>query len=309
MKYALISLSALSLATLPAVAETQAFQVDPFSGIDVKGGIKVFYETGPETSVIVEQADGDFSDIRIKTDDGELEIGRDSLGFLKSLRTNLSVDLVEGDLKVKVNGKQVPSYTVRVISPSISELDVAQSSILTASGLDSDEIELDASSSAKLIVTGRAASAELDASSSSLIDASGLLAGAIEIEATSSADVKARAVTASRAEIQASSSSDVELQVESTSDVDVDASSSADVVLIGTCNKITVDASSSAGVKAGELACKSADVEASSSSDVVVNASEALEASVSSGGDIEVLGAPTQTDVRKSSGGNISIKS
>ena len=112
MKRALISLSALSIATLPALAETQDFQVDSFSSIDVNGGIKVLYEPGAETSVIVEQAEGDFSDISIKSDDGELQISRESLGFLKSLRANLNVDLVDGDLRVKVNGKRKPSYTV-----------------------------------------------------------------------------------------------------------------------------------------------------------------------------------------------------
>ncbi|HBN94318.1 MAG TPA: hypothetical protein DEB28_16880, partial [Hyphomonas sp.] len=96
MKRALISLSALSIAALPALAETKDFPVGSFSNIDVNGGIKVLYETGAETTVIVEQAEGDFSDISIETDDGELQIGRESLGFLKSLRANLHVDLVEG---------------------------------------------------------------------------------------------------------------------------------------------------------------------------------------------------------------------
>ena len=85
MKPALISLSALSIAALPALAETKDFPVGSFSSIDVNGGIKVLYETGAETTVIVEQAEGDFSDISIETDDGELQIGRESLGFLKSL--------------------------------------------------------------------------------------------------------------------------------------------------------------------------------------------------------------------------------
>ena len=309
MKRALISLSALSIATLPALAETQDFQVDSFSSIDVNGGIKVLYEPGAETSVIVEQAEGDFSDISIESDDGELQISRESLGFLKSLRANLNVDLVDGDLRVKVNGKRKPSYTVIVTSPSISELDVAQSSILEASGIDAGEIELDSSSSGKLIVSGRAASADMDASSSSSIDASDFIAGAISIEATSSADVIAHAVTDSRARIDASSSSDVRLVLESTADVDVDASSSTDVVLSGTCDEITVDASSSADVEAKDLLCNSAEIEASSSADVSVSVTEALEAKASSGADINVYGAPTQVDINESSGGDISIKS
>ena len=309
MKRALISLSALSIAALPALAETKDFPVGSFSSIDVKGGIKVLYETGAETTVIVEQAEGDFSDISIETDDGELQIGRESLGFLKSLRANLHVDLVEGNLRVKVNGKRKPSYTVIVTSPSISELDVAQSSILEASGIDAGEIELDASSSAKLIVSGRAASADMDASSSSSIDASDFIVGAITIEATSSADVIAHAVTNSRARIDASSSSDVKLVLESTADIDVDASSSTDIVLTGTCDEITVDASSSADVEAKDLLCKSAEIDASSSADVSVSVTEALEAKASSGADINVHGAPTQVDITESSGGDISIKS
>lgn len=309
MKNVLIPLSVLSIAALPAFAETREFQVAPFDGIKVKGAITVFYETGPETSVIVEQDEGDFSDIKILTDDGELKIGRESLGFPKSLTGNLSIDSSNGALQVKVNGKPVPSYTVRVTSPSISELDVAQSSTLTAAGLDAGDLEMEASSTGKLIVSGRAASAEIDASSSSMVDASNLVAGAIEIEATSSADVLAHAVTSRRAEIEASSSSDVQLFLESSSDIEVEASSSTDVVLNGTCNQIIVDASSSADVKAGKLACKSADIDASSSADVIVSVSDAIDAHASSGADISVYGAPTQADTRESSGGDISFKS
>ena len=61
MKRALISLSALSIAALPALAETQDFQVDSFSKLDVSDAIQVIYETAPNTSVVAEQADGDFS--------------------------------------------------------------------------------------------------------------------------------------------------------------------------------------------------------------------------------------------------------
>ncbi|MEQ3650800.1 DUF2807 domain-containing protein [Hyphomonas sp.] len=307
MKRALISLSALSIAALPALAETQDFQVDSFSKLDVSDAIQVIYETAPNTSVVAEQADGDFSDIQIETRNGELFIDRKSLGH--GWNSNVSTDLKNGVLIAKVNGKRVPPYLVRVTSPTLSAIDTSRSSIVRASNIDADTLELEASSSSDLSVSGRATSVDIDASSSADVDAQDLVAGSLSVGASSSADVTAKAVSEQPVRISASSSADVEIELAGNSQIDLTASSSADVVLSGTCDRIVVEASSSADVEAKNLSCKSARVKASSSADVTLEVTESVNATASSGGDINIYGNPAQRDVRESSGGDISIKS
>lgn len=307
MQRALISLSALSLAALPALAETRDYPADTFTRLDVSEAIMVVFETGSDTRVTVDQAEGDFSDIQIETRDDTLWIDRKSAG--RGWRSNLSTDFDKGILRAKVNGKRVPSYTVRITAPSLAAIDVSRSAMVTASGLASDNLDLAASSSADLSVSGRAGRVDIDASSSADIDAENLEATRLTIDAASSSDVKARAISADQVRISASSSADVELDLQQTGEVYLEASSSADLELSGTCERIELVASSSADIEGRDLTCNSADIKASSGADITLSVTDSVKASASSGGDITIRGNPADRDVRESSGGDISIKS
>ncbi|KCZ51677.1 GIN domain-containing protein [Hyphomonas pacifica] len=304
MKRTAISIAALTLAAMPALAETKSYDVSDFDALDVSGAIMVEYTQGPAHSVTVDQKDGDFSDILIETKGDELQIKRKSLEKAK-WRKNMSIKHKNGELVVKVNGDVKPSYKVIVTSPSISELDISQSSMLTANNISADELELDSSSSASLTVSGTSKDTSIEASSSSDLDAEDLVSDKLSIDASSSADVSANASGAGPVDVEASSSSDVEVTIAGSSDVEIDASSSADVTVEGSCNLIDVEASSSADVDADDLICVSAKVEASSSADVGVHASKSVKATANSGADVLVHGDPAERDVSKSSGGDV----
>ena len=306
MQRALISLSALAIAALPALADTKNYAVGDFTKLDVSEAILVIYDNGPSSSVTVEQSNGDFSDINIETDGDTLLIDRISVG--SGWRSNISTDFRNGELRAKVNGKKVPSYTVRISSPAISGIDVSRSARTTANSINADALDLKASSSADLIISGRANSVRIDASSSSDIEAERLVANRLSIDASSSADVEARAETDQQIRIAASSSADVELNLSGGADIELEASSSADLELDGTCDHIVITASSSADVEGRELICASAKVKASSSADVNLSVTDTVEASASSGGDINIFGNPAQRDVRESSGGDVSFR-
>ncbi|HBH45698.1 MAG TPA: hypothetical protein DDY28_14935, partial [Hyphomonas atlantica] len=164
MQRALISLSALAIAALPALADTKDYAVGDFTKLDVSEAILVIYGNGPSSSVTVEQSNGDFSDINIETDGDTLLIDRNSVGG--GWRSNISTDFRNGELRAKVNGKKVPSYTVRISSPAISGIDVSRSARTTANSINADALDLKASSSADLIISGRANSDRIDPSSS-----------------------------------------------------------------------------------------------------------------------------------------------
>ena len=307
MQRALISLSALAIAALPALAETKDYTVGNFSELDISEAIQVIYENAPTTTVTVEQSGGDFSDINIETKGDTLLIDRKSVG--KGWRSNISTDFRNGELRAKVNGKKVPSYTVRISSPIVSGIDVSRSARITANAIDADTLDLKASSSADLIISGRVNTLSIDASSSSDVEAEDLIANRLMIDASSSADVEAHAATDKQVRIAASSSSDVELDLSGGADVELEASSSADIELDGSCGHITITASSSADIEGREFTCASAKVKASSSADVNLSVTDTVEASASSGGDINIYGSPAQRDVRESSGGDVSFRS
>lgn len=307
MKQTAISLIALSIAAMPAIAETTSIDTGSFDSIDVNGAISVIYEQGENQSVVVEQAAGDFSDIDVSTRGNELRITRKSLKKKGVFNRGVSINRSNGNLVVKVNGKVVPNYTVRISSPAITAIDASQSSTVTARDINTEILELDASSSADIIASGRAGELFIGASSSADVDAAGLESNSLDIDASSSAEVTATSNGLGPVFVNISSSAEAEIELAGRAHVDIDASSSADVELAGTCDRIIVDASSSADVEAEELQCNRAEVSASSSSDVNVHVSESITGHVSSGADLNVLGSPANRDVSRSSRGDVSF--
>ena len=301
----LLAIAAL-LAPL-ANAETKTYPAGNFTGIDVSGVVDVVFETGQTASIAVDQADGDFTDIYIDQDGSTLEIGRNSLRDKAGWARNVSVRDKDGQKVVKVNGKRVPTYTIRVIAPMLTEASVSNSSSIKASGINNQVFTGAVSSSSDLILEGQAVQVSLRASSSGDLDASKFEAESLKLDASSSADVLAL-VRNGTLDVDASSSADVAVTAFDSSKVSVHASSSADVELTGSCETLDITASSSADVEAHDLPCTTGKVQASSGADISAFLKGSVEVSASSGGDIEISGNPPSRDVSESSGGNVEIK-
>lgn len=307
MTRAALPLLALAAVLAPlASAETKSFPAGDFTGINAGGVIDVTFETGPVASINVEQEGGDFSDIYIEQSGDTLKIGRNSLREGFGWSRNVSVKTDNGRKVVKVNGKRVPAYTVRVVAPTLAETSVSNSSSMTATGLDSPTFSGSVSSSSDLILSGTAGDVDLRASSSADLDASSLETRALKLDVSSSADALAL-VRDGALDVDASSSADVNVRAIGATKVIVDASSSADVELSGTCQALAISASSSADVEAHDLKCATGDIRASSGADVSAFLTDSVEAKASSGADIAVAGNPPSRDVSKSSGGDIEI--
>ncbi|MEZ6011031.1 MAG: DUF2807 domain-containing protein [Hyphomonas sp.] len=303
-------LAAFAALAIPAAfAETKTYDAKAFHEIDASGAIDVIYERAPNRSISVEQAEGDFSDLYLEFDGETLVVSRNSVRDHKGWFGGVSINVRDGRKIVKVNGKRVPYYVVRVSGPDLDAARSSSSAKLVASGIESDEFDARASSSGDLVLSGTAGHARLHASSSGDLEAGAFQAASLVIHASSSGDVEAKVTGTGRVMIEASSSGEVELLSLADADFVVDASSSADVEMEGACATIEIEASSSADVDANELICREATVAASSSGDVSVHASDVIKAHASSSGDISVSGSPATRDVTKSSGGDIDFNS
>ncbi|MEH6696641.1 MAG: DUF2807 domain-containing protein [Hyphomonas sp.] len=303
-----LPLIALAAAIAPiASAETKSFPAGDFTAIDTRGAVDVIFETGPDASIKVEQDEGDFSDIFIDQSGQTLLVSRNSLRNKAGWARNVSLSTKNGHKVVKVNGKRVPSYTIRVTAPALEEVSVSNSSSLSASGLDASTFSGSVSSSADLTLSGIVEKAKLRASSSADLNAKQLAATNLDLDVSSSADAYATVLDGTLT-LEASSSADATVEATGSERIEVDASSSADVNISGTCLALDVSASSSGDVSADDLKCVSGKIQASSGANVEVYITGDLEARASSGSDITVRGNPETRDVRESSGGDIEIK-
>ena len=303
-------LAALAALTAPAaLAETKSYDAEAFSSIDARGAIDVVYEHAASPSIVVEQAEGDFSDVYLEFDGDTLIVSRNSVRDRSGWFGNTSINIKDNRKVIKVNGKRVPYYIVRVAGPDLDGTRVAASAKLVATGIQSNDFTGKVSSSGDLELSGIAAKAKLKASSSGDLMASAFTAESLDVQASSSGDVEAVSSGKGRVRIDASSSGEVALRSLDAADFIIDASSSADVELEGACGTIEVEASSSADVDAAKLTCRAATISVSSSGDVSVHAAESVEAQASSGGDVYVTGNPASRDISKSSGGDIDFAS
>ena len=91
-----------------------------------------------------------------------------------------------------------------------------------------------------------------------------------------------------------SSAGDVSIKKVKAETVSVEASSSGDVYMAGECRFAKFDASSAGDIEADELKAERVIAHASSSGDVTCYASESLEVSTSSAGNVGYKGNPKQ---------------
>ena len=203
-----MSLLAIAAALAPmAYAETRSFPAGDFTGIDTSGVVDVVFETGETASVEVEQEDGDFSDIYIGQDGSTLETGRNSLREKAGWARNVSIRHKDGRKVVKVNGKRVPTYVIRVVAPTLTEVSVSNSSSVNASGLSGQTFSGAVSSSADLFLSGKADEVSLRASSN--VEARNLTCATGKLQASSGADIDV--FLKDSVEARASSGSDIEI--------------------------------------------------------------------------------------------------
>lgn len=126
-----------------------------------------------------------------------------------------------------------------------------------------------------------------------------------EIEASSGSNVFSEtALKFKNLKISASSGCNFNLRINSEF-AEFSASSGSNIKLEGKTNSFKGKASSGSNIKAENLKSENCEVKASSGSNIWITAKNDFDADVSSGGNIFVYGNPKNTNIEKSSGGNV----
>ena len=135
-------------------------------------------------------------------------------------------------------------------------------------------------------------------------------APAIErVEASSGSYVTGSGVSGDDVIIDTSSGASIKIKDIRAQDMTVNTSSGSTTVLSGTCAALEADTSSGSSLRAKDLVCQTATLESSSGSSLSVTATASVNADASSGSSINVSGNPAQSEIDKSSGASVNIRS
>ena len=240
---------------------TQKVKVDNFEGISTSSSIDVKYtQTNGSTDVEVYAPDNLMEYVKLEVEGGMLKI------YFYSEETGKSIN---------VKGKH--DTEVRISAPAVHALRASSAGdILLMNGLQCEE------------------EVSLEASSAGDIKGGNILCKALETEASSSGDIELEAVECTSLVTEASSAGDISINHVKAETVSVEASSSGDVSLAGVCRSAKFESSSAGDIEADELKAEHVIAKASSSGDVSCHATESLEVSISSAGNVSYRGNPKQ---------------
>lgn len=240
---------------------TQKVKVDNFEGISTSSSIDVKYtQTNGSTDVEVYAPDNLMEFVKLEVEGGMLKI------YFYSEETGKSIN---------VKGKH--DTEVRISAPAVHALRASSAGdILLMNGLQCEE------------------EVSLEASSAGDIKGGNILCKALETEASSSGDIELEAVECTSLVTEASSAGDISINHVKAETVSVEASSSGDVSMAGVCRSAKFESSSAGDIEADELKAEHVIAKASSSGDVTCHATESLEVSISSAGNVSYRGNPKQ---------------
>ena len=240
---------------------TQKVKVEHFEGISTSSSIDVKYtQTNGSTDVEVYAPDNLMEYVKLEVEGGMLKI------YFYSEETGKSIN---------VKGKH--DTEVRISAPAVHALRASSAGdILLMNGLQCEE------------------EVSLEASSAGDIKGGNILCKALETEASSSGDIELEAVECTSLVTEASSAGDISINHVKAETVSVEASSSGDVSMAGVCRSAKFESSSAGDIEADELKAEHVIAKASSSGDVSCHATESLEVSISSAGNVSYRGNPKQ---------------
>ena len=240
---------------------TQKVKVDNFDGISTSSSIDVKYtQTTGSTDVEVYAPDNLMEYVKLEVEGGMLKI------FFYSEETGKGIN---------IKGKH--DTEVRISAPAVRSLRASSSGdILLMNGLQCEE------------------EVSLSASSSGDIKGGNILCKALETEASSSGDIELENVECTSLMTEASSAGDISINNVKAETVSVEASSSGDVSMAGVCRSAKFESSSAGDIEADELKAEHVIAKASSAGDITCHATESLEVSISSAGNVSYKGNPKQ---------------
>ena len=240
---------------------TQKVNVDNFKGIQTSTSIDVVYtQTTGETDVEIYAPDNLMEYVKVETNGDMLNIYFES----KEKRKGLSI---KGKHQTKVY----------VSAPAVHTLLASSSGdIILKNGLQYD------------------GKVRVEASSSGDIEGSTIVCETLNAGSSSSGDIDFDKVECTTLNAEASSAGDITIKNLKAETVSAEASSSGDVTLKGVCQSATFASSSAGDIEADGLKAEKVVAKASSAGDITCYASESLDVSISSSGEVGYKGNPKQ---------------
>ncbi|MBI1340158.1 hypothetical protein GC169_08120 [bacterium] len=172
-------------ATIPASAESKAYNLSGFKRIDVSAGVDVVVRQGP-FSIEAQESRGDFDDLRIELKGDRLEIGRKGMMRMWSRK----------------------SYSVTVSAPELTRLEASSGASISARDITAGDIRVEASSGSDIEISGTCDRLEVESSSGADVNARDLKCRDVMADASSGADI--RAFASQNAKGEASSGADID---------------------------------------------------------------------------------------------------
>lgn len=140
-----VALAAGSALAMPALAETRNYDLPEFDRIDVSAGLMLTAKAGEAQSVSVETHEGDFSDLKVRVEDGVLVVSRE----WNRLRWH----------------QKKADYKVTVAAPELTGIDASSGSHSQLSEIAARRFTIDVSSGAHVALAGESDDCLVDLSS------------------------------------------------------------------------------------------------------------------------------------------------
>lgn len=225
-----LTAATIALSPVPVVAASKAFEVPPFTSLEISSGLNAVVSVGETQSVTAESPHQENLDrMRIEVHDGLLRAWTDwsVLDFLQFGSPQITITITVPEL-VRASANSGADVEVSDMSGEHLTLSSSSGADLYAIGAAGTAFELDASSGADLRVEGTCERAKASSSSGADLRADRLSCSEVSVNASSGASAD---VFASRS-VQAEASSGASINVYGSPEtVDQDVSSGADVDL------------------------------------------------------------------------------
>ncbi|WP_425409570.1 GIN domain-containing protein [Hyphococcus sp.] len=160
-----VSLSALAAMSLPANAETRDYDLPEFNSIDISAGLMLVAKAGGAQSVSVETSDGDFTDLKIKVEDGVLVASRE----WNRLRWH----------------QKKAGYKVIVTARELTGIDASSGSNSTLTEITAKRFNVDISSGSFVTMNGKSDACTVDLSSGANLNAKEFVCDSANIDVSS----------------------------------------------------------------------------------------------------------------------------
>lgn len=249
--------------------------VGEFHAVRVGHAFTATIEVGTEPSLEISGDDNLLSLVTVAVEDGKLVVGVD-----QSYTTENRL-------------------TLRIGTPTLTELDVGGAAKVAVSNVDADRFLLDAGGASQTTVGGTIGSLSLDTTGSASVDIDGLGGGAVVVDLSGASKARVAGQIAGLS-VEISGSSKCEVASVVGGDMVLDLSGASSATVAGTASHVSIQTSGSASADLGALRVQDLTIDLSGASKAKANVTGSIQGRASGASRLTYLGSPATVDVETS---------